>query len=238
MNNGAIAFLDILGFKGLWKKIKPKVIIDLIKEAINEVKDSYKEPSLEQGWVNLKGPYISVLSDTVVIAFEYKNQTCLIPLANVVYSVMYNFFKNDIFMRGAISFGPYYHESGIFLGEAVDDVAIWYEKFDWIGVCTTPKTSYLIEMISSLKIPNQQPEFDAYIRYDIPTKEKGITYNLHCLNLFEYLRSGYSRFELEKSKLEAIKFISHLFSKQGAINPDVARKYENTLRFAKFSLKI
>ena len=131
-----------------------------------------------------------------------------------------------------------YHESGIFLGEAVDDVAMWYEKFDWIGVCITPKTSYLTEMISSLKIRKQPQEFDAYIRYDIPTKEKGITYNLYCLNLFEYLRSGYSQFELEKSKLEAIKYISHLFSKQGAINSDVARKYENTLRFAKFSLKI
>ena len=106
MNNGAIAFLDILGFKGLWKRIEPKMIINLINGAIDEVKDSYKEPSPKQGWVNLRGPHISVLSDTLVIALEYENQACLVPLANVVYRVMYNFFKNDIFIRGAISFGP------------------------------------------------------------------------------------------------------------------------------------
>lgn len=39
---GAIAFLDILGFKGLWNRKKPDEIIAILEESIVKLHEAYK----------------------------------------------------------------------------------------------------------------------------------------------------------------------------------------------------
>lgn len=70
MKNGAVAFLDILGFRGIWQNRPPDKVIELIEQVPELVAKTYRHPPPEKEWPKASEPDVTVLSDTIIISME------------------------------------------------------------------------------------------------------------------------------------------------------------------------
>lgn len=236
-SNGAIAFIDILGFKDAWNQHEPEKLITLLEEIVAKIKLDYKEGKDNAiKFLDSKEPqrthaeelirsgtlHSSILSDTFVIGV--KSDDVFIALKDIGFSMislMKRLFEENIFIRGAVSYGSYYSNVNqtVFIGEAVDDVAQWFGKLNMLGVMATPKTHYLIE--SNLRqIMAESTQSHLYINYNAPTKNGDL--NINCLN--------WPTFSVKNTNM-----MCNLFSKQKAFDQNVFHKYENTLKFMDYS---
>lgn len=169
-NIGAIALIDFLGFKGIWKTYKPEALIKTILELNNSLRNSHI-PLGKEHWKTAELIFgtrsrvdIFFLSDTLcIIAKEsyhnkvYSNEIDLIMDAVVTVSIAasnaYSLFANcgyPLTFRGAVSHGTVYNKGNIILGQAVDNAAQWMNKPEGAFCFYTPE----------LKM-----EVDKYIKY-------------------------------------------------------------------------
>jgi len=230
MDNGAIAFLDILGFKGIWQKESPEKVLSIMTGITELIQKSYKKPPPEKGYGELENPFVTILSDTIVLGYKsVESPSCMLPLGNIIYQLVHYFLKFDMFFRGAMTYGQYIQEGNTFIGPAIDDVAKWYE----IGILTTPKCNYLIDYFAHLKTDVNSISVQTFVKYDVPGKNKE-TYRLNVLNWPGYLQASHNRIPEKNSKSEVRKLIEQKFGLQAAFDASVLRKYENTLKFIDF----
>lgn len=237
MTKGAVAFIDILGFKGIWHSMNPQDIIKLFDGVKPRVQQTYME--------NLQGqklpfqsaePQITILSDTIVITIESNNPLCLAILASVIFDLFDYFSERRLFFRGAVSYGNYIQYGNTFIGPTIDDVATWYEAANWIGVISTPKTSYQIDSFSALEaIIKTSPHIKnipCYFKYDVPSRDNRINFPLNCLNWPGYRECRYT--SVPEGICATQKEMEKLFAAQEPFDNSVLVKYENTLRFVNY----
>jgi hypothetical protein len=185
MKVGAVAFLDILGFKGIWNKRKPEEVIKDLEEIVIHVKniDNYKpfKNDLNTG----EAPQITILSDTIVLYYEDKKRIeSVFDLGRVINAIFGIFLKKKLLIRGALGYGEFQVSGNSLLGPAVDDVATWYESSKIIGAVTTPRTNYLIDCTIPKTIHycwmggNRIPIF---LKYPVPLKGAH-SQNNNCAN--------------------------------------------------------
>lgn len=234
MKTGAVAFLDILGFKGIWQKRRPEEILKLLHGVSDVVIKSYRHPPPESHWPASSPPVVTTLSDTVVIAIDSENEACILLLANVLYTVIQHFYKEQLFVRGALAWGKYLQEQTTFIGPAIDDVAAWYEQADWIGVIATPKASYALDWIAATGVGVNNFTVEQFVKYDVPGKDRA-SYRLNAFNWPGYLQASFGEMP-GVGKTKARSTMEGLFSKQDAFDASVLRKYENTLKFVDHAL--
>jgi hypothetical protein len=132
METAAIAFLDILGFKGIWQNRDSEKVLKILSGVVGRVKHSYEYPPEDAGWPKSKSPEITILSDTIVVVIKSSDPQCLFPLANLINDLFLYFWKHNLLLRGAVSWGEYSQSGSTFIGPAIDDVASW---------CYVPKYS-------------------------------------------------------------------------------------------------
>lgn len=138
MNKAAVAFVDILGFKGIWQRLDSMLVLKILKGVKERIETNYKHPAPNKGWPKSSNPKVTLLSDTVVIVIESDEPHCLLLMANIINDLSCYFYEYKLFFRGAISYGEYEQDDSTFIGPAIDDVAGWYESADWIGTILTP----------------------------------------------------------------------------------------------------
>ena len=125
---GYLTFADILGWKGIWKNQNTKeekvdtlntllFIKNKLEEEFKEEKENYK---------------INLISDTYVIytkepELSNKLSKRLIELCLV----------NNLLIRGATSYGKFYNNDMVYIGQAVDEAASWHEKGEEVGIFYT-----------------------------------------------------------------------------------------------------
>lgn len=235
MKTGAVAFLDILGFKGIWQNRPEADVLKLITDVPGIVKSTYSQPPPEQKWPSSLPPEITVLSDTFVITIESAEPQCIFLLANLLYKIIQHFLSQELFIRGAIGWGNYMQEENTFLGPAIDDVAEWYEKADWIGVISTPRTNYKIDQFLPLSVEINGFSVPVFLKYDVPEK-RGLTHSLNAFNWPGYLQASYKVMPDGNGPSMARKTILDKFAKQNEFDGAVLRKYENTLRFIDYAV--
>jgi hypothetical protein len=236
MDNGAIAFLDILGFKGIWQQRSPEEVFSIMDGVTGEIQKTYKKPLPEKGWGLSEDPFVTILSDTIVIGYKSaENPVCLLLLGNIVYDLIHYFLGFGIFFRGALTYGQYIQERNTFIGPAIDDVASWYEAADWIGIITTPRCNYLIDLFSHVTMCVNTISVQAYVKYDVPGKN-GEAFHLNALNWPGYLQASFKKLPEKNQKSDAHKLMKKKFTQQAAFDASVLRKYENTLRFVDFCI--
>lgn len=236
MNKAAIAFLDILGFKGIWQTRESDDVLKImggVKDKINEI---YKEPSQASNWPASENPEITILSDTIVVVIKSEEPHCLFLLANIVFGLFRYFWKHNLFLRGAVSWGEYSKYESTFIGPAIDDVATWYEAANWIGVILTPKTSYLMDRFSKLSMGVNDISVIPYLKYHVPDRA-GKKHHLFSINWPAYLQASYKKVPLDGEEIDSKKMMVKMFSEQSAFNGSVLEKYENTLGFLDYSIK-
>ena len=195
------------------------------------VKETYKAPPPEKGWPEVGEPNITLLSDTIIITFESEHEQALFFMCEVIDRILRHLLRQGIFACGAIGWGEYTQNGPLFIGPAIDDVAMWYEAANWIGVITTPKTNYLIDRFNSVAFPVNGNKVDLFIKYEVPMKS-GKPIRLNVFNWPGWMQNSY-----KKEEGNVKQSIIGIFSLQGFIDASVHEKYEQTLNFIDHSLK-
>ena len=229
MKTGAIAFLDILGFKGIWQHRPEGDVLEMLLAVPELVKKTYKAPPPEKGWPSAGEPEITLLSDTIIITIESEHPQTLLLMCTIVSAILHHLLGHNTFARGAIGWGRYTQAGPVFLGPAVDDVAMWYEAANWVGVITTPKTNYMIDRLGNRQFGANGQQVDPFIKYDVPLKS-GKSIFLNVFNWPGLMQTSYQTGSFRQTMTE-------VFSEQDSIDGSVHEKYENTLKFIDHAVK-
>lgn len=136
MKEGAFAFIDCLGWKGIWQRVKnPLALIEKLKK-IEQLVEDVKHDKNRLIFPRLKKTAsIAFLSDTVVVSVQPSESSdklsdedkgeLIASLCFVVLELMNLFLagKDPIPMRGCITYGEHIIDGNFILGKAVDAAA-------------------------------------------------------------------------------------------------------------------
>ncbi|KEK17916.1 hypothetical protein BAMA_10565 [Bacillus manliponensis] len=208
MQTGAVSFLDVLGWKGIWKD-NPDSLRKLEKMINGVKKEAAEITSLEfEGFPELRGINTDVLSisDTIAIFTPGDADKALSIHAKICKYIIPESIKNNIPVRGATSYGEYSRKGNIMIGPAIDEAASWHEATNWIGVILAPSGQFEL----------RNEDMYNWIEYDkIPFKNRVPGLN-RCV-------------DWEMDEEEAVK----QFKSMGLFVPGIAEKYLNTYEFMK-----
>lgn len=212
IQQGFVVFIDVLGIKGVWKRMSPNTVINNWIEIIRQF-----DESINRSLGHLK-PYYTTLSDTIIITCE-----CNISNINTIFQSLIQPFVHsinlDFFLRGSISYGMTFISPRLIIGPSIDEAAEWHNQLEWIGIATTPKLSnyYL-----SKGYENRTNNYIYYPRIPI----KGIKREWDRLSILDY--KGFALNWSDKSNS-----VQQLILNKKDIQSDlkIKRKYENTLEF-------
>lgn len=207
---GAVTFLDVLGWKGIWQRNQSAIkklqdFVYQMQEKAQEITNKYiDDPSLRGKSNPTK---VLSISDTIAI-FTSASPEIAIGIHSELCSWALTYsLEQELPLRGAISYGEYSIADNIMLGYAVDESASWHETTDWIGVILTPS--------AKMYLREELPEF--VVKYsNIPFKKSMKTLNL-CV----------------KWSFDDKKMLYDIIQKKGPHVPEIAPKYLNTLEFMK-----
>ncbi len=205
---GAVTFLDVLGWKGIWERNQFAInklqsfVYEMQKKA-QEVSEKYMDDPSLRGKSN--PTEVLSISDTIAIFTSASPQAAIGIHAELCSWALSYSLEQELPLRGAISYGEYSIADNIMLGYAVDEASIWHEITDWIGVILTPS--------AKMYLRNNLPEFVAEYN-NIPFKRSMKTLNL-CV----------------KWSFGDEKMLYDFIQKKGPHIPEIAPKYLNTLEF-------
>lgn len=155
MKSGAVTFLDVLGWKGIWQKDKKALskLKDIVRESSN-IADEYTKKlnkKYAQLYVNKDTVETKVvsISDTIVLLSiaEAEVKDTIELHAQICSRIIEYALSRGIPLRGAISYGKFNESDRIMVGPAIDEAAAWHESTDWIGVVLTPTAQFYLENI-------------------------------------------------------------------------------------------
>ena len=124
---GYLIFADILGWKGIWKKVDRSDITN-VTVFIKNILEKKVEENLKKSECN-----ISLISDTFII--YSKDLHLSIELSKKLIELC---LENNLVIRGAISYGECYNKDTVYVGPAVDEAASWHDEGEEIGIFCTP----------------------------------------------------------------------------------------------------
>jgi hypothetical protein len=235
MKKGAVAFLDILGFKGIWQSRGADDVLSLLNSVPELVIQTYKQPPPEKNWPESSEPSITILSDTIVITIKSNEPHCILLLVDIINKILVEFHRNNIFLRGSVGYGEYIQSGNTYIGPVIDDVAEWHEKADWIGIISTPKTNYLLDTFSTITFGVNNYKVASFLKYEVPIKGN-LSANLYCLNWPGFMQASFNESPQKGLKSKVRIAMENLFSKQPEFNISVLKKYENTLNFIDYAV--
>lgn len=235
MKKGSVAFIDILGFSGIWQRRNAEDVLNILNSVPKLIQDTYKKPPPEKNWPKSSNPECTILSDTIVVTIESEQPHCLFLLGNIICELILYFNEQKIFLRGAVAYGDYTHSGNTFVGPMIDDVASWYEVGDWVGIISTPKTNYLIDRLQPFKVDYNNFAVQSFIKYDVPDKN-GDKHTLNCLNWPGYLQAAFKELPNNDVKSKVRILMEKMFTEQSEFNAAVLKKYEHTLKFVDYAV--
>lgn len=204
---GAVTFLDVLGWKGIYEKHKHAIeYLTKLIEDIKQLDFRYTE-EISNTYNEMRGNNSVVLSisDTIAIFTPGDPEPTISLHAKLCKYIIPQSIDLNIPIRGAISYGKYSVYDNIMVGPAVDEAASWHESTDWIGVSLSPSAQFSIKDKNILDIK----------KYDnIPYKKSTKGLNM-CVNWDD----------------GSIDDLYSKFIEMGPHTPEIANKYLNTLSF-------
>jgi hypothetical protein len=177
----------------------------------------------------MKMPNTYTFGDTLIVTIELRSRKKITRHIYGTIFLMQNYLyyslEEGILLRGAFSIGSYIDDnaSNTVMGEAISDAASWYEKTDWIGLSSTPKTNNILEYhFENHKL--NEPMFIHY--YPVPMKDG------REINLYTISWAGRFFQDLEETSNPKKKFLELL--KDQLIPPGTESKFENTKKYFNF----
>jgi len=221
MDDGAITFLDVLGWKGIWTRevgaapiAKLKRVIQAAREAVEPVLQEVLDHCKSSRGMTAENIRVECISDTIVLIARGAPEPTLWVNARICQEIVCRSIEESIPVRGATCYGRYQadDEERIMVGPAVDEAASWHEELDWIGVVQTPCAHmYCVDSsIAGLVIYDQ-----------IPAK------NVRCGSLYCVDWTG----RWGDLHPEGARSLRSYFGSMGPLDTSIAGKYLNTLAF-------
>ncbi|MEW6686980.1 MAG: hypothetical protein AB1393_12390 [Candidatus Edwardsbacteria bacterium] len=238
--DGAVAFLDALGVKGIWSRTDPKTVIKAWEDTIALFVKSVRIAEEKTDYI-CEEYHITAFSDTLIITLvgrdKGKEPRVLLPLmAEIITIPFIHALLRRIYFRGVISIGKFCRSENFIIGPAIDEAAEWYTHPDWIGISTTPSASFGLDSL----LEEGHPQFSKwFVRYNIPMRtgieDKGwaLAWPMRVQDIFRNI-PGLSR--RERNLLRRITPRTHIldaFAKL-PIGISAISKYRNTLSFFDF----
>lgn len=254
MKNGAFAMIDCLGFKRIWKRTKPDVVIRKLLRLETSVKSQIISKMRDIRFMS--DPIISIrfLSDTVVVSVQNKdivtknkkdNAAELVGVCCLAIPLLLDMFLKDepnLTLRGCITFGSHICDGNFIVGPAVDEAAEHMNAADGAFVWLLPEAAALNERFQANIIRYGKSIFKL-------KKDIGIRTALEKVLAFPDVLAGYdmplkSGRSLTVSLINPIhggsdtfEHVTSLYSKAMASRQlDVMVKHQNTLKFLSFAL--
>ncbi|MBA3023421.1 MAG: hypothetical protein FP821_05930 [Sideroxydans sp.] len=121
-------------------------------------------------------PVTFTFGDTLVVVCELRvtkyRAAQIYAMLMLMQNYLFHSMEEGIVFRGAFSIGTYIDDaaSNTVMGEALIDAASWYEKSDWFGLASTPRTNSVLELLFyEAKSFLVDPMF--VIQYPVPMKD-------------------------------------------------------------------
>lgn len=248
---GAVVLLDALGSKTRWKKIgdigEQLQWFNQWNELLNLTELVTRE---EFGSFEVK---IKSFSDTVLLTFShvknnfdfYKSELDADYALLSIASSYAGFFSScalsmNILFRGGISYGYFLEDEYSIMGDALIDVASYFELPNWIGISLTPSAHKIVNLkkLSGVTIKGNLVNYDVPLK--IGTEKDGIVLNM----LSDYLRTKQSISEFDgpyrkyavTNKMDFSTSIDMMFTNMllETNNIEYTVKLRNTLSYLKF----
>ena len=152
--NGAVTFLDVLGWKGIWRDRKDRrnpieSLDNLIGKIIKEGQKLAESVEFALVDKNNRGASNGVevlsISDTIVLLTPGPPSVTIDIHSMLSAFSLEEGLKDGLMLRGAISYGEFDRKKNIMLGPAVDKAVSWHESTDWIGVIFTPSAKFAVQ---------------------------------------------------------------------------------------------
>ncbi len=148
----------------------------------------------------------------------------------ITQKIMENSSKKGLFLRGATSFGNYRSSdnNNIFIGNAIDEVADWYENTEWVGCVLTPTTEIYFDELRTLKNNNLKAKdhIERCEKYWCEYQHNGDKIPVKSGANLRYAL----KWKLYGGQLEKIKLLASVSPLTNAI----ANKYLNTFKYMSY----
>jgi len=144
MKSGAFAFLDCLGFKGIWQRVDPRLVLKKLTGIqghylLESAKDSASFSLIRCGLIRTK---VLCLSDSIAISLTFDEEIhrekglgdfhLIGAISTIVSTIIDSYLrtKPHLILRGCITFGEHAIEENFMIGPAVDDAVENERKAD------------------------------------------------------------------------------------------------------------
>jgi hypothetical protein len=217
VQQGAVTFLDVLGWKGIWTRQDDA--IDKLKALIAAARGSIAT-AIELGAQHIddlrgfdeRAVRVESISDTIVLSTPGAANAMLWLHGAICQVAICASIDSDIPVRGATCYGEYETDDRIMVGPAIDEAASWHESTDWIGVVQTP-TAYM-SYSDVVGLPRVWASDTA------PLKAGRL--ETYCVDWSRHWRETLGRGEVE---------LKVAFTRMRPLDTSIAAKYLNALSF-------
>lgn len=238
LRDGAVILLDALGFRGIWRRHKPKLVLDTLRAL------RIKGRSLrgrDRTGVLLSDDRLEhsvlTISDTIIIVvilrrhdyaerYLYRAAKAGLDIAgHLIHGAIFS--ETPMTFRGSLSIGPVLVEGGSIIGPAIDEAAEYASMADGPFLAATPSALQIIDRYAETFHDRIEPT--SMLRYDLPTKvECHVPTLVHC---FSGISMSSERFDETRRRL---------LSTFGPLprDPAVERKRENLMKFLRHIAKV
>jgi hypothetical protein len=251
MRRGAVALIDVLGFKGIWRRHSEDAVIRSLQALLKVAEEDARLATAgPDNMIDFIAPLF--LSDTVVFGLAAKspadvnavlraNRTADLVgsfdeertdswtvwhMGNFLAHLMRQALVGEVpfAFRGAVAFGRFGLTDRFLIGEAIDEAATFHERPDGAIVGLAPSAA----RFEQAAVPSSVSKF---VKYPIPTKARGAV-PAGTWNTWAVVPLG----EVEDPAIDLKALFSHtLTTNDDRLREDVDRKRENTLAFLQFS---
>lgn len=217
MEQGAVTFLDVLGWKGIWTRQddaieKLKALIAAARDSVANVIQLGAQQIDDLRGFDERLVRIESISDTIVLSTPGAANAVLWLHGALSQAIICASIDSGIPVRGATCYGEYQTDDRIMIGPAIDEAASWHESTDWIGVVQTP-TAYMTYS-DAAGLPR------VWVNYTAPLK--GGRLDTYCVDWSRHWCEQLGRGELE---------LKAAFTRLGPLDTSIATKYLNSLAF-------
>ena len=227
LEKGAVTLLDILGWKGIWQRDENafenlKNLLSSIERTLIKVKNKevFEDDSQVTNIFSKINTKILSISDTVAIYSTGTPKEVISFHELIIPMYLCDFLEDGLLIRGATSYGNFAVEENILIGPAIDEVASWHSKSNLIGVFLTPSALFSLDIDTSIKYPD----------YINTIKKKLIKIPIHIKDFGRYETYYYNWIKEWENMKHNIKDLKKIFLKSIPITPDIAIKYQNTIK--------
>jgi hypothetical protein len=157
MQNGYVAFLDVLGFRSLLAGGDSRIaeyqrcLSEILEEKDGSLPEEAAQFEMDAGRASILRPSqygdqqlpdVGVFSDSVVLVSRDNSEAALRVLVRQCSCLLAAMLEANIALRGAISFGPYTRAGlsfgSFFAGAAIVDAYGFEKDQDWVGIMLAP----------------------------------------------------------------------------------------------------